>query len=63
MDTDHEFGWGTNKATKNLRKHRVAFEEAASVFDDPMFITVVDDDHSVDEERYITIVCRASASC
>ena len=49
MDTDHEFGWGTNKAAKNLWKHRVAFEEAASVFDDPMFITVVDDDHSVDE--------------
>ena len=55
MDTDHEFGWGTNKAARNLRKHRVAFEEAASIFDDPMFITVVDDDHSVDEARYITI--------
>jgi len=55
LDTDPKFGWGTNKAARNLRKHRVAFEEAASVFDDPMFITVVDDDHSVDEERYITI--------
>ena len=55
MDTDHQFDWGTNKAAKNRRKHRVAFEEAASVFDEPMFITVVDDDHSVDEERYITI--------
>ena len=52
---DRQLGWDTNKAAQNLRKHRVAFEEAATVFDDPMFITVVDDEHSVDEERYITI--------
>ena len=55
MEMDRQLGWDTNKAAKNLRKHRVAFEEAATVFDDPMFITVVDDEHSVDEERYITI--------
>jgi uncharacterized DUF497 family protein len=55
LETDHQIGWDTDKAAKNLRKHKVAFEEAATVFDDPMFITVVDDEHSVDEERYITI--------
>lgn len=55
MDTEHQFGWGTDKAAKNHRKHRIAFEEAATVFDDPLFITVVDDEHSMDEERYITI--------
>ncbi len=55
MDTDQQFGWSADKAAKNRRKHRVAFEEAATVFDDPMFITVIDDEHSVDEERYITV--------
>jgi len=33
----------------------VTFAEASSVFDDPMFITLLDDEHSVDEERFITI--------
>jgi uncharacterized DUF497 family protein len=55
LETDRQFAWDTNKAAKNLRKHSVAFEEAATVFDDAMFITVVDDEHSTDEERYITI--------
>ena len=55
MAADLQFEWDTNKAAKNLEKHRIAFEEAATVFDDPMFITVVDGEHSVDEERYITI--------
>lgn len=43
------------KAAKNVKKHQVSFEEAATVFDDPLFITFVDEEHSVDEERYITI--------
>ena len=51
----HSFEWDTNKAELNLRKHSVTFEEATSVFADPMLITVVDDEHSVDEERYIAI--------
>ena len=55
MTTDRQFEWDANKAAKNLDKHRVDFAEAATVFDDPMFITVVDDEHSADEERYITL--------
>ena len=50
-----EFEWNPEKAQANLRKHRVSFEEAQSVFDDPMFITLLDVEHSVDEDRYITI--------
>ncbi|HNQ95472.1 MAG: BrnT family toxin [Anaerolineales bacterium] len=50
-----DFEWDPEKAEKNLQKHEVSFEEASSVFDDPMFITVLDDEHSDDEERYITI--------
>lgn len=49
------FEWDPQKAAANLRKHGVSFDEAATVFDDPTFITVVDDEHSLDEERYITI--------
>jgi uncharacterized DUF497 family protein len=50
-----DFEWDPEKAQKNLQKHEVSFEEASSVFDDPMFIIVLDDEHSDDEERYITI--------
>ena len=55
MTTDLGFEWDSNKAASNLERHRVSFEESTTVFDDPMFITLVDADHSVDEERYITI--------
>jgi uncharacterized DUF497 family protein len=49
------FEWDPEKAEKNTRKHEVNFEEACSVFDDPLFITVLDEEHSTDEERFITI--------
>ncbi len=49
------FEWDPDKATKNLSKHYVSFDEASTVFDDAEFITVVDVEHSIDEERYITI--------
>ena len=55
MTADIGFEWDADKAKRNAEKHRVSFEEAATVFDDPMFITFVDDEHSIDEERYITI--------
>lgn len=47
--------WDAEKARTNLRKHQVSFEEASTVFDDPILITFLDLEHSVDEERYITI--------
>lgn len=53
--SETQFEWDDNKAAKNLRKHQVSFDEAATAFDDPMFITFVDEEHSDDEERYITI--------
>lgn len=40
---------------KNLKKHKVLFSEAATVLDDNLSITVPDPDHSVDENRYITV--------
>lgn len=50
-----EFEWDPDKATGNLRKHRVSFYEAATVFGDFFGATAVDPGHSVDEHRYITV--------
>ncbi|MEP9411236.1 MAG: BrnT family toxin [Candidatus Brocadia sp.] len=49
------FEWDREKAKKNLRKHRVSFDEAMTVFYDPLSATFNDPDHSIDEERFITI--------
>ena len=49
-----KFEWDNKKAEANLKKHQIAFEEAASVFGDPLAITYSDPDHSVGERRYVT---------
>jgi uncharacterized DUF497 family protein len=49
------YEWDSAKAAANLTKHRVSFDEAASVFLDPHAITFRDPDHSDNEERDITI--------
>jgi uncharacterized DUF497 family protein len=49
------FEWDPLKAKNNLLKHQVTFEEASSIFNDPQFITFLDDEHSTNEERYISI--------
>ena len=49
------YEWDPRKAKSNLRKHRVSFEEAASVFLDPLAVTYPDPDHSGDEFREITV--------
>jgi uncharacterized DUF497 family protein len=48
------FDWEPGKAVENLAKHRVSFEEAATVFRDVLSATGADPDHSFDEERFIT---------
>lgn len=48
------FEWDEVKAAANLRKHGVAFEEAASVFSDALAYTFDDPDHSVGEQRQLT---------
>jgi uncharacterized DUF497 family protein len=52
---DLVFEWDEDKARANLLKHQVSFEEAKTVFGDPMSITRSDPDHSRDEDRYIDI--------
>jgi uncharacterized DUF497 family protein len=49
-----EFQWHPENARHNLTKHGVSFEEAATVFGDPLAITIHDPDHSDDEERFLT---------
>lgn len=49
------FEWDPGKARTNLRDHRVAFEEAATVFLDPLAVTYPDPDQSDPEDREITI--------
>ena len=49
------FRWNAAKARSNLRKHGVAFEEAASVFRDILSVTIADPLHSSDEERLVTV--------
>jgi uncharacterized DUF497 family protein len=49
------YEWNLTKAKTNVRKHGVSFEEAASVFLDPLAITYPDPDHSDDEIREITV--------
>ena len=50
-----EFEWDPRKAGKNLRKHKVAFTEAATVFSNVLSASVPDPDHSEEEDRYIII--------
>ena len=49
------YGWDPVKAEENVKRHRVRFEEAASVFLDPRALTFWDPDHSEEEDREITI--------
>jgi len=51
------FEWDETKARANLRKHRVSFEEAKTVFNDPVAITIPDPQHSVEESRYVSVGC------
>jgi uncharacterized DUF497 family protein len=50
-----EFEWDARKAAENLRKHKVSFIEAATVFGDLLSTTAADPAHSAGEHRYITV--------
>jgi uncharacterized DUF497 family protein len=50
-----KFEWNPDKATGNLDKHGVSFQEAVTVFNDPLSVTFPDPNHSIGESRYIII--------
>jgi uncharacterized DUF497 family protein len=52
---EHQFEWDPVKALRNAREHKVSFERASTVFLDPRALSVFDDDHSEEEERWITL--------
>jgi len=45
------FEWDSRKARSNLAKHGVGFEEASTIFGDPLSFTILDPEHSLSEER------------
>jgi uncharacterized DUF497 family protein len=49
------FEWDRRKDLANRRKHGVAFEEATTVFGDPLSVTIPDPDHAHDEDRWVVI--------
>lgn len=49
------FEWDEEKAKLNLKKHGIPFETAAKVFLDENRIEIYDEEHSIEEDRYITI--------
>jgi uncharacterized protein len=50
-----EFDWDPVKAASNLADHRISFEDAMTVFHDPLALSRPDRDHRGDDERWITI--------
>lgn len=51
----YDFEWDPPKARANRSKHRVSFEEGATVFQDPRMLTLYDGSHSRNEDRWITL--------
>ena len=50
-----DYVWDKRKATANVSKHGVSFEEAVTVFDDPLYVDFYDPIHSESEHRYVII--------
>lgn len=50
-----KFIWDSVKAAANWQKHNVGFDEASTVFGDPLAGTFPDEDHSIGEQRFITV--------
>ncbi len=49
------FEWDPKKANSNARKHEVTFDEASTVFADPLALLMADPDHSIVEERHLLL--------
>jgi len=50
-----QFSWDSNKDRLNQSDHGVSFQEASTVFGDPLAVTVSDPDHSIGEKRFVTM--------
>ena len=52
---NYYFEWDAAKAVSNQRKHGIGFELAATVFNDPLTLSIPDDEHSSAEDRWLTL--------
>jgi uncharacterized DUF497 family protein len=50
-----EFEWDPAKAERNRRKHGIGFDEAVTVFADPNELSMYDPDHSIGEDRFVSV--------
>jgi uncharacterized DUF497 family protein len=55
MEVEYNFEWDFYKARSNQSKHSVSFQQATQVFKDLMALTLFDEEHSLDEERWTTL--------
>lgn len=55
MEIEAGFEWDADKARTNQRRHGVTFQEARTVFDDPLARLIEDPDHSTDEQRFLLL--------
>lgn len=51
----YNFEWDVTKALQNYRKHKISFERAAEILLDPFMFSICDSEHSLTEDRWITI--------
>lgn len=51
----YRFVWDDNKHESNFNKHGISFEEAATVFKDPNYVEIYDEEHSLEESRFMVI--------
>lgn len=51
----YSFDWDSTKDQQNIRKHRISFRQAATIFRDPNQLSIYDQEHSQEEERWITM--------
>jgi uncharacterized DUF497 family protein len=50
-----KFEWDRDKEKGNIKKHAISFDEAVTVFYDPLSATFADPDHSIEEDRFVTV--------
>ena len=55
INFNYYFEWDATKAASNHRKHGISFDLAATVFRDPLMISIPDEEHSETGERWITM--------
>jgi uncharacterized DUF497 family protein len=51
----YSFEWDLRKAQENLRKHKISFDRASTIFLDPHALSIFDTEHSQNEDRWITL--------